>query len=128
MGRVGFQQQDLAAGGGAQVPAGGPLQHFGFTAGIGAEEGIGRTGIGQQLGHRGGGGHGQQEARLGAQPRQPIGGLQQERHAHLQLGPLGARHQGHPLACRQGRFQASRFGEVCHQVAHHRGPVAPAPG
>ena len=106
MGRVGLQQQDLAAGGGAQAQAVGIVEQLGFTTAVGAKQGIGGAGIGEQLGHGGGRCHGQQEANLGPQPRQPIGGLQQKGHAHLQLGPLRAGHQGHPFARRQGHFLA----------------------
>ena len=129
MGWAVLHQFDAAAGGGDQ---GQPIRlepvtgHHGRRARpIAAGDRVGRPGVGPQLRQGHGGGQGEQQAQAGLAPGQAVGRLQQEGHAHPQLGGLGARQQRQPGPRWQRRLTPRLLGEISHQVAHH--PAAPAP-
>ena len=75
-----------------------------------------------------GGGYGQQKAAAGPLGSQAIGGLQQKRHPHLELCPLGSGHQRHPFPLGQGALRTGGVREVGHQVPHHLAAGLPAAG
>ena len=128
MGRLLLHQHDAGAGGRAELLA----LRAGLEPGVGGRvvggDRVGGAGVGQQFRHGGGGGHRQQKTAAGLQGGQPIRHLQQEGHPHLQLGPFGAGHQGHPRAAGQGALGPGCLREVGHQVAHHPATGAPTGG